>query len=239
MYNEARIVEASVSTLGAYMTEHFPAGTWEAIYVSDGSKDDTRALCAAAAAAFPGVRAEGYETNRGKGGAVRYGMGLAEGEIIFFTDCDLAYGVEVIGRAYEGFKDAPEDILIGSRRIGKDGYEAYTRVRKLMSGAYHHVVNIAAGFKHSDSQCGFKAFKKAAAKEIFPLCEINGFAFDLEALILGEALGFTVVEFPVKIINHNESTVHVFRDTYRMLRDIRIIKKSVKRKLAAKKGEKI
>ena len=85
------------------------------------------------------------------------------------------------------------------------------------------------GFKLSDFQCGCKAFTKEAAKKIFSLCEIDGFAFDLEALMLAEKSGYKIVEIPVKIINHRESKVNIVKDTLRMLSDLRKIKKRIRK----------
>ena len=89
-----------------------------------------------------------------------------------------------------------------------------------MSKAYIKVLCIVGGFKLSDSQCGCKAYKQTAAKDIFSRCKVDGFAFDFESIIWAQKLGFKIIEMPVKIINHRESTVRVFRDTAKMLRDL-------------------
>ena len=121
-------------------------------------------------------------------------------------------------------------MVLASRTISKDGYEGYTVLRKLASKTYIKVISIAAGFKHSDSQSGLKCFKGDKARLIFSKCTVNGFAFDLEALMIAEKYGMTVAEQPVKIINHrqSDSKVNVFKDTFRMLKDIRNIKKRIK-----------
>ena len=87
---------------------------------------------------------------------------------------------------------------------------------------------LAAGFKLSDSQCGIKAFRGDLARQIFSKCETNGFAFDFEVILLAQKCGAVIREMPVRIINHRESTVHVVRDSIRMLRDIAKIKKRIK-----------
>lgn len=232
MFNEAKIVENSIKTLNEYMQKEFGIGNYEIIYVSDGSTDNCLEIAQNYAKTLgnPNVRAIGYDVNQGKGAAVRYGFLRAEGDYVFFTDCDLAYGVELFKPAVKRFEESGADILIGSRKLGKDGYEGYTKLRKIMSKTYLKVLNFVTGFRHSDSQCGFKGFTNKAVKDIFLECEINGFAFDLEALIIGESKGYKVVEFPVKIVNHNDSKVHPIRDTLRMLRDVRRIKKRQKQK---------
>ena len=99
-----------------------------------------------------------------------------------------------------------------------------------MSKTYIKVVSIFGGYKNlSDFQCGCKAFTNEATKKIFSLCEIDGFAFDLEALMIATRLKYKIVEIPVKIINHRESKVNIIKDTLKMLSDLRKIKKRVKK----------
>ena len=38
-----------------------------------------------------------------------------------------------------------------------------------------------------------------------------------------------IIEVPVKIVNHRESKVNVLRDTFKMLGDLRKIKKDIKK----------
>jgi dolichyl-phosphate beta-glucosyltransferase len=102
-------------------------------------------------------------------------------------------------------------------------------MRKLASKTYIKVIAFAAGFKLSDSQCGIKGFRHDIAKKIFSNCEVDRFAFDLEVIMLAMKLGAKIAEMPVKIINHRESTVHVLRDSVKMLRDVRSMKKRIKK----------
>ena len=120
-------------------------------------------------------------------------------------------------------------MVIGSRNLHKDGYEGYTFIRKLASKTYIKVLCLAGGFRLSDSQCGCKAFTRETVQAIFPRCEVNGFAFDFEAILWATKLKKTIVETPVKIINHRESKVNVLRDTFKMLKDLVKMKKRIKK----------
>ena len=225
MYNESKIIEATAIELSEYMSKNFDS--YEILFSNDGSKDDCAEKCAALN--LPNVRIVGYENNRGKGCAVREGIMQAQGDIIMFTDADLAYGTDVIKRYYDKMTESPDtDMLIGSRNISADGYEGYTFLRKVMSKTYIKVLCIVGGFKLSDSQCGCKAFRRDTAKEIFSRCTVDGFAFDFEVILFATKLGKKIDEIPVKIINHRESKVNALRDTFRMLRDLIKIKKRVK-----------
>lgn len=226
MYNESKIIEATARELSEYMSKNFDS--YEILFSNDGSKDDCAQKCAALG--LPNVRVVGYEVNRGKGCAVREGIMQADGDIIMFTDADLAYGTDVIKRYYDKFEELPDtDMLIGSRNISEDGYEGYTFLRRVMSKIYIKVLCIVGGFKLTDSQCGCKAFRKETAKEIFSRCEVNGFAFDFEVILFATKLGKKIAEIPVKIINHRESSINPIKDSVKMLRDLIKIKKRVKK----------
>ena len=230
MYNESKILPDTLGKVFDYMESEFPEG-YEVIFSDDGSLDGSRKIVDDFAAAHTSFRTVGYEKNRGKGCAVRTGVLAANGDIVVCTDCDLAYGLEVVGRAMKIFADDEStELVIGSRRLAKDGYEGYTFIRKLASKTYLKCLAIAAGFRLSDSQCGFKCYRTDAGKRIFEGCEVDGFAFDFEALIRAQKFGMKITEMPVKVINHRESKVHVFSDSIKMLRDIAKIKKREKRK---------
>ena len=226
MYNENRVIASTAQTLSNYMSAHFE--NYEIIFCSDGSVDGcdetVRSLD------LPNVKVIGYKQNRGKGYAVRTAMLEAVGDIRIFTDADLAYGTEVIESITKTFEKNPQsDLVIGSRNLQKDGYEGYTLLRRIASKLYIKVLCLAGGFRLSDSQCGCKAFSAKAAEAIFSKCEVNGFAFDFEAILWASKLNYKIVEIPVRVINHGESKVHVIKDTIRMLKDLRKMKKRIKK----------
>jgi len=225
MYNEERIAAQTAKTLVDYFDAAFPNGDYEIVFSNDGSRDN----CAEAVRELnlPHVRVEGYPDNRGKGSAIREGILLCEGDAIVYTDCDLAYGCDAILNIWKRREETGSDLVIGSRNLDADGYEGYTFLRKLMSKTYIKVISLFAGFHYSDSQCGIKCLTREAARDIFSRCTVNGFAFDLEVLILADKLKKTVSEIAVKIINHNEaeSKVNPVKDAIRMIRDVMRIKK--------------
>ena len=225
VYNEEKRIEKTAEILDSYLKENFDS--YEIVFSNDGSLDDTFEKAKALSQKYSSVKAVGYSENKGKGSAVRTGILAAEGDIILFTDCDLAYGTTVISDAVKLFEESGADIVTGSRNLNKESYEGYTLLRKIMSKVYFKVIAFAAGFKLTDSQCGFKCFKKAAAKDIFSECVINSFAFDLEALIKAQKKGYKIAELPVKILHNDnsDSKVRMIRDTFKMLGDIRKIRK--------------
>ncbi len=231
-YNEESIIRETARTLDAYMRDNFD--DYEILISNDGSTDGT--ADAVRELALPNVRVVGYEKNRGKGCAVRTAILESTGDVAIFTDCDLAYGTDVIKTMADMFEANPDaDMIIGSRNISADGYEGYTFIRKLASKTYIKVLCLFGGFKLSDSQCGMKGFRRETAREIFPLCEVDRWAFDFEILIWATEFGKKILEMPVKIINHRESKINVMSDTVKMLRDVIKMKKRIKKKKAEMK----
>ena len=230
-YNEEAILRETVRTLSDALTDMQLRGIFddfEMIFVSDGSSDTTPALLDEAQKQYPLLRACIYTPNRGKGYAVRTGILASDGDLVLYTDCDLAYGTDVIEAAVRQLGDTGADVLIGSRAIHPEGYAGYTPLRKLASVLYLKFLCIAAGFRLSDSQAGFKALRGEVGRRIFAQCEIDRFAFDMEMLMRAQKAGYSVTELPVKIVNHRDRSIHLVRDSIRMLRDIAKIKKSLK-----------
>jgi hypothetical protein len=67
-----------------------------------------------------------------------------------------------------------------------------------MGWAFNHWARAVTGAPIDDFQCGFKAFRAPAAKLLFDLCQVDGFAFDVEILALAQRFGYRTVELPVR-----------------------------------------
>lgn len=236
MYNEASIIADTAKTLSGVMQENLKKGlfeSYEILFSDDGSTDSCGEIVKKLG--LENVRVTGYSKNRGKGCAVRTAMLEAVGDepdpdsVVMFTDADLAYGTGVIeqySKAFLGSSDT--DIFIDSRNLKGDGYEGYTFIRKLASKTYIQLLCLVGGFRLSDSQCGCKAFKAEAAKNIFSRAETDGFAFDFEAILYANRLGYKIGELPVKIINHRESKIQLGRDVFKMTADLFEMRRRVK-----------
>ena len=226
MYNEKEILPETLDTVSRYMKETFCEG-YEILYVDDGSTDNSAAIVQK----HPdrATRVLRYKQNRGKGCAVRTGMLAAEGEIILFTDCDLAYGTAALGEMIKWLEERPAlGAVVGSRHLHHEGYAGYSFARKLFSRTYRGVLRLFFGLRLSDSQSGIKVFRRAAAREIFSRCETDRYAFDFEAIMIADKLGIAVGEMPVRVLKNNPGKIRLLRDSLRMLRDLVRIKRRVR-----------
>lgn len=225
MYNESSIIENTARELYAYMSKRY-GEDFEIIFSDDGSRDGSADLVRGLN--LPGVRAVGYEKNKGKGSAVRFGILASRGDTVVFTDADLAYGTALIGEMADLIEKGKYPVAVASRSKHPEGYEGYTPIRKLASRTYITVVNLFGGIRISDAQCGLKAFEGNIARKIFSYCRTDNFAFDLEVILIAQKLKLLIFEMPAKIINHRESKVNVVKDAVRMLKEISKIKSHVK-----------
>jgi glycosyltransferase involved in cell wall biosynthesis len=136
--------------------------------------------------------------NLGKGGAVRRGCLAARGDLIAFTDADLAIPVDDILKVVAALDDA--DVAVGTRRrpAGGDERDSQPRLRRLMGQAFSSVQRLLAPLPEFDTQCPIKAFRAQAARAVFASSRINGWAFDVEVLRLAHQQGLRVREVPVR-----------------------------------------
>jgi hypothetical protein len=77
------------------------------------------------------------------------------------------------------------------------------RMREIGSAVFNLLMRTITGLKFKDTQCGFKAFRRAAALPVFSVQRIERFGFDPEVLYIARKQGNGLLEVPV-IWNHCE-----------------------------------
>ena len=71
-----------------------------------------------------------------------------------------------------------------------------------------------------DTQCGFKMFTARAVESIFPFVTIDGWAFDIEVLVIARRRGLTIEEVPIEWHYRDRSQVSPLRDPLLMAKDV-------------------
>jgi len=93
-------------------------------------------------------------------------------------------------------------------------------LRRLSSVVYTWLVNHALGLDYADTQCGYKGYRAAVARDLFSRLETTSFAFDAELLLRAQAAGYRVVRQPVRLVHNEDSSVSLTRHAPRMLLDV-------------------
>ena len=212
-YREAATIGVTVRRLLACMEKQ--ERSFEILICDDGSEDDTAA--SVAALNDPRVRFVGG-AHTGKGGALARGVAQAEGELIFYTDADLAYGTDVIPSFLSALEQGMGEVVIGSRLLHAQGYAGYSLPRRVFSKAYQGALRLLGDIDAGDPQCGCKAYTAKAAKELFSGLTELGFAFEQETLLKAKKAGLSVCEIPVCVLSNGVSHVRPLRDGLDMLR---------------------
>jgi dolichyl-phosphate beta-glucosyltransferase len=217
-YNESARLGASLEKVLAYVQ----AQGWDAevIVVNDGSRDDTAEIVRRYAATDPMVRLLENPGNRGKGYSVRNGMLHAQGRIILFSDADLSSPIEEAPKLLHAL-EAGADIAIGSRWLQAETQTQRQPLhRQLFGRVFNLLLRMSLGLQFADTQCGFKAFKRAAAQAIFPLQKIERWGFDPEILFLARKLGFKVEEVAVAWGHSGGTRINPVVDGARMFQEM-------------------
>jgi len=223
-YNRASRIAASLETVLSYLAAK--PFTAEIVVVDDGSSDGTADAARAALAGCVLSRVIGRERNLGKGASVREGVLAAAGEVILFCDDDLSTPIDELDKALAAL-EAGADVVIGSRALpGSDIRVRQRRPREWMGKLFNVLVRLLVLKGYRDTQCGFKAFRRGPAKDIFSRLQVPGFGFDVEVLVLCRERGYRVAEIPVAWCDVRPSRVRMFKGSWGMIKDLRRIRRA-------------
>jgi dolichyl-phosphate beta-glucosyltransferase len=145
----------------------------------------------------------------------------ARGARVLFSDADLATPIEEVEKLLARL-DAGCDIAIGSRDVrGSELMKRESFLREFGGKLFNKLVQFLTVPGIHDTQCGFKLFTESACKMVFSRCQVNDFAFDVEALYLAvRLLGLRVEEVPIRWAHQAGSKISPLRDGIRMVKTV-------------------
>lgn len=174
----------------------------ELICVVDGKTDTTFTKASKFARNFSNVKVIGYDTNKGKGYAIRFGMAESSGDVIGFMDAGMDLNPGGLLMLLEHFEWYRADIIVGSKRHPASKVD-YPWQRRILSMGYQALALLLFGLRVRDTQVGMKFFKREVLEKVLPRMLVKAFAFDIEMLAVANYLGYKrIYEAPVDIKLH-------------------------------------
>jgi glycosyltransferase involved in cell wall biosynthesis len=219
-YNEEARLPATLAAILSYLETRGWSHS-EVLVVNDGSADGTAAVVEQFRAKHPQVRLIENPGNRGKGYSVRHGMLEACGDWVLFSDSDLSAPIEELDTLLKAAEARGALVVIGSRALDRKLIKIHQSwFRETAGRIFNLMMRISTGLPFSDTQCGFKLFKRQAAHEVFRRQKIERWGFDAEVLFIARKLGYKTIEVPVRW-SHSEGTkISMFRDSVNMFVDL-------------------
>jgi dolichyl-phosphate beta-glucosyltransferase len=219
-YNEAQRIGPALDELFAYLRDVEPGTLPESVrvlVVDDGSTDRTADIVRARpeyAGADPGAPRASLELrlltvpHGGKGSAVRAGMLASDSELVIFADADMATPPNQLARLVSALESA--DVALGSRiqADGSDMRATQPRFRRWIGRVFRFAAQLWVTGSVTDTQCGFKGFRHAAAHDLFALLKVKSIVFDVDLIFLARKRGYRIAVVPVVWADRRGSRMH-------------------------------
>jgi dolichyl-phosphate beta-glucosyltransferase len=222
-YNEEALIAGTLNSLQTYLSAR--PEQFEIIVVDDGSQDKTvESIQDWKNRDVTDLRLLVNQKNMGKGFSIRRGVLESRGRYVIFIDADLPYELYAIDDFLKALRSGC-DLAIGSRVLPGSEVRGVPALRYAAGQVFSWMVQAVLFRGLPDTQCGFKSFKSAAAKEIFRRLTIGGFGFDVELLFVARKLKFAIQPVAVHMIEHrHRSRVRLFIDSLKMFSNLFMVR---------------
>jgi len=233
VFNEQSTLEVSVRHLRGFLSDNLPF-SWQIVIADNASTDRTPEIARRLAGELDGVTAMRLP-ERGRGRALRAAWSASDAEVLCYMDVDLSADLRGLLPLLAPVISGHSDVAIGTR-LGRSSCVTRSAKRELISRAYNGVLRLALGARFSDAQCGFKAIRADAARELVPRVRDEEWFFDTELLVLAQREGLRIHEVPVDWVEDPDSRVAIVSTAAADLRGVgRMLRSSRTRVLAPHK----
>lgn len=214
-YREEARIGRSLEAMAAFLAAR--GESYEVLVVDDGSRDGTAAVVEGFVRAHEHFALIRLPANRGKGAAVRTGLQATRGERVLFSDADLSTPLEELDALDRVLRDGA-DVVLASRGLAASRLEIRQPwYRERMGKTFNAFARLLTGIPFKDTQCGFKLLRGDAARALAAEMREDGFAFDVELVLLARRRGLAMREIPVRWRDDRGSRVNPLRDSLAML----------------------
>lgn len=221
IYNESNRLPDSIKTLKSWRASMATSGYFVTfLFVDDGSTDNSSEILSRHELPSTFIK---LEKNLGKGAAVKQGILQApDCDYILVMDVDLSTDLNCVPYFIDQLKRTKLDVLTADRFHPNSSVKR-SLMRSFISYAYLVIVHGLFPLRVFDTQCGFKLFRSQVAKELFKQVTINGFSFEVEMILLAQE-NFRIDSAPVQWKETGGSSIRLFRDSFRMLKDLLLLR---------------
>jgi putative flippase GtrA len=206
VFNEQAGLAASIRRLHRHLSTDFPF-SWRIVVVDNASTDATLAVARCLADELPGVEAMHLPAT-GRGRALRAAWSASEAAVLCYMDADLSTDLRALLPLVAPLLSGHSDVAIGSR-LARGARVTRGPKRELLSRGYNRLLHATLGARFSDAQCGFKAVRAEAARELLPDVRDDGWFFDTELLMLAQRRRMRIHEVPVDWVDDLDSRVDI------------------------------
>lgn len=227
-YNEAETIVGTIEQTLAYF--YARGMSCEIIVAADGN-DGSRELVLRRFEGDARIVVIGYPQRRGKGRGIRDAVALASGSVIGFADADNKVPIEEYDKLDPAFAQG-FDVVIGSRGMRQSTIERRQPwYRRVGSVGFAVIMQAMVGLNGiTDTQCGFKFFRREVAKDLFARQVIDGYMFDVEILALAQRAAYRIHQVPIRWRDDGDSRLQLVRGNLQNLRDLWRIRAACRRK---------
>ena len=222
-YNEEKRINKTLNDIKKFnlISKHIKK---EFLLVNDGSTDNTINIINDFIKKNKNVKLISYKINKGKGFALKKGIEKAKYDWILTSDSDLSVSsYQLLIWINKNLLNHNNHIYFGSRNL-PDSIVKKKKYRKIIGIIFTFIIWMFFKIKLKDTQCGFKLYRSKYAKKIFKKIITNGYMHDIEICLISEKLNVKITELPVKWTHKNNSKISLFRDVFKILYSLFIIK---------------
>ena len=167
------------------------------------------------------------EQNHGKGYAIRQGWSGASDsiELLAFVDADGSIPADAVSTQLLAALQEPNQLRCGIRPAPSRATRSLKR--RFMAACFATYARHMLGIEVKDPQCGFKMLPRSLYQQLHRRLKVNRFAFDCELLAHAALLNTPIQEVELPWLESPTSTVRSIRDGWRMVLDLRNIRRSL------------
>lgn len=226
IYNEGLILEKEINNLSQEISHKLPSeyNNLELILVENGSTDNTLEIAKRLASQFSQIKIAILD-NPSYGKAVKHGVSIASTEYVAICNIDF-WDINFLKEGLDLIIKNSADIVVASKTL-KGSHDKRSFVRRLITRSFGLFLKFYFHYQGTDTH-GLKVFNRKKLAPIIDECITEQEIFDTEFIIRAQYKGLKIKELPITVVEKRKSTYGILKRICPTIKDIFIIKKSLK-----------